>query len=72
MKIEGLYIKPHIMVDWHENSLVLLGICRKLLRLLNIKTTEITRFTLEATSGDREHLIGVVESVFECQEEPAA
>lgn len=66
MKIDGLYIKPHLSVDMEENSLVILGVCARALRQLDIAATEIRRFRQEAMSGNREHLIAVVQSVFEC------
>ena len=65
MKIDGLYIKPRLTVDLEENSFLILAECRWALRQLDVAATEISRFFKEATSGDREHLIAVVESVFE-------
>lgn len=65
MKIDGLHIKPHISVDMEENSLIILGVCRRALRQLDIAEAEIRRFKQEAMSDDREHLIAVVQSVFE-------
>ena len=38
------------------------------LRQLGIEKAEISRFMQEATSGDHEHLIAVVESVFDVLE----
>lgn len=65
MKIDGLYIRPHLSVDMEENSLVILGVCVRALLQLDIGEMEIRRFRREAVSGDREHLIAVVKSVFE-------
>lgn len=69
MKIDGLYIKPHLTVDLWENSFVILAVCKRALRQLNVVGTEIHRFVQEATSADRKHLITVVKAVFECKEE---
>ena len=65
MKIDGLYIKPRLTVDLEENSFVILGICQQLLRELGVAATEVHCFIQEATSGDRKHLIAVVENTFE-------
>ena len=70
MKINGLHIKPHLTVDLEENSFLILAVCKRALRQLNITPTEIHRFFKEATSADRKHLIAVVEAVFECKKEP--
>lgn len=69
MKIDGLHIKPHLIVDLEENSFIMLAVCKRALRQLNITGAEIRRFFKEATSANRKHLIAVVEAVFECQEE---
>lgn len=65
MKIDGLHIKPHLAVDLEENSFIILGVCQQMLRELGVAGTEVYRFVQEATSGDREHLIAVVESTFD-------